>query len=175
MTTRAPVTTSSLRLSWQGHAAGWPAGRVLVGTAAALAGSAALLATAATHTSSTARVVLLTGVVLAAVAVLLALIEALAAARVSVEITPFLVRVRPGLFPFGGFTIPVRTVRYARAVHARAHPWQSLGWWWTRPGDSVSPRTGPALALETVSGGLIVISVDQPGTAALVLARLRRW
>jgi hypothetical protein len=109
---------------------------------------------------------------LLAVGALLCLAEAAAALRVVVRLSVDSVQVRPGLLPLGGPRIPIPTIRTVRVIDAPAMPWRSRGWWWMPgPARAVLIRSGPTLVLGLTGGRQVLVSVDQPETAAQVL----RW
>jgi hypothetical protein len=96
-----------------------------------------------------------------------------AMAHVGVRISAYSVRVRHGLLPVPVLSVPVRSVRNARAIDVEPTVWRRWGWTWVPGrGRSVIVRSGPALALELGSGQRVVVSVDEPAQAVLALQQL---
>ncbi len=154
---------------WHGRAAGWPAAATRLSLAVALVLAAAGL-TVAADGAVLPHPVSVTAVGLLGTGALLLVAEAVAACLLMVRISVYSVQIRPGLLPFAGTTVPVRSIRSAEVVMARHRPWEGFGWWWMpKPARAVVVRPGPALRLGLTSGRSLVVSVDHPQQAVAAL------
>lgn len=114
-----------------------------------------------------------------AVRVLLGLVAAAALLRlavprrVRVEMDLYSVRARYGMFP-GVVRLPLRVIRSVRAVEVSGRDWFGAGYRvLPHRGTAMLARTGPALEFTLVSGRVLVVSLDDPGTARDVYERIR--
>jgi hypothetical protein len=162
---------------WHGRAAGWPVARALLVVAMVPVLGAVGLIVSAHYRGLLAAdyrgVLAVAAATMLGVTGLLVLGDAAAACQVVVRVGVYSVQVRPGLLPFAGTTVPVRSIRSAEVVLARPRPWPGWGWWWrSGPTRAVVVRSGPALRLGLTSGRSLVVSVDQPRQAVAALRRV---
>jgi hypothetical protein len=154
---------------WRGRAAGWPTAVLLFWLAVALV-LAAGVTVGLNLGDVLPRAVSVTVAGLLGAGGLVLAGEAVASCLVLVRISAYSVQVRPGLLPFAGTTVPVRSIRSAEVVVARHRPWEGWGWWWMpRPARAVVVRSGPALRIDLTSGRFLVIGVDHPRYAMAAL------